>query len=165
MGGVGSGGPRPGAGRKKKSDEARALDGNARQRARVLPHPSAGEAPAVTPTPLPVLTDADAPADFTPDERKAWLELAPFALQNRTLTPATALGFRMLCRNVALERMYSQSVTDRGGANHRGLIQRIDAELLRFNLAPCGKPLGVPGTGVGKPPADPLKAKYFGAGR
>lgn len=163
MGGIGSGGARPGAGRKRKSEEARALDGNAGHKAKILQHPNAPEAQPLPP--LPVLTDVDVPPELIGDERMVWLELAPFALQNRTLTPATALGFRMLCRNVALERNYSRSVNDRGGANHRGLIQRIDAELIRFNLAPCGKPLGIAGTGVGKPAVDPLKNKYFGGSR
>jgi hypothetical protein len=28
-----------------------------------------------------------------------------------------------------------------GGANHRGMIQRVDAELARFCLSPFGKPM------------------------
>lgn len=157
MGGVGSGGRRPGAGRKPKSAEARALDGNARQRGKVLQHPNAAEPP---PPALPKLDEADAPNDFNHEERCVWLELAPFAMKNGTLTPATALGFRMLCRNIVLERAYATSVMDRGGANHRGLIQRIDSELLRFNLAPCGKP--VAGAEPQKPAIDPIRARFFG---
>lgn len=158
MGGLGSGGRRPGSGRKPKSEIARSLDGNAR-RGKVLPHPSAASAPP--PPPPPKLDEADAPDDLNFQERAVWLELAPHAMANRTLTAATSLGFRMLCRNVALERQYSGSVLDRGGANHRGLIQRIDAELLRFNLAPCGKPVA---QADNKPAVDPLKERYFGRG-
>jgi hypothetical protein len=162
MGGVGSGGRRPGAGRKPKSAELRVLDGNASHRKRkaadVVQHPSAPTEPP--PPALPKLDEADAPNELDFEERAVWLELAPHAIANGTLTTATALGFRMLCRNVALEKQYARSVNDRGTANHRGLIQRIDAELLRFNLAPCGKPVGQPETA--KPAVDPMKAKYFG---
>lgn len=165
MGGVGSGGRRPNAGRKPKSADLRGLDGGAGHR-KVLTIPRA--VPATYPTenlrdlaaPLPVLDEADAPDELGFEERKVWLELAPFAMQNGTLTPATSLAFRVLCRNVVLERQYAASVTDRGSANHRGMIQRVDAELLRFNLAPCGKP--VAGAEPAKPAVDPMKAKYFG---
>lgn len=157
MGGVGSGGRRPGAGRKPKSAELRALDGNAAKRARIIQHPNATEPP---PPPERKLDESDAPNDLTHEERQVWLELAPHAIKSGTLTMATSLGFRMLCRNVALERTYAASVMDRGGANHRGLIQRIDAELLRFNLAPCGK--AMPNPEAQKPPVDPVKARFFG---
>jgi hypothetical protein len=128
-----SGGRRPGAGRKKKSDLERTITGDPGHRAKVLAHPSA---PIVAP-----VEEFDAPNDLTTDERLVWLGLAPFAFANRTLTKATALGFRLLCRNVVLERAIAADVEQRGGANHRGMIQRVDAELLRFNLAPCGKPM------------------------
>lgn len=129
------GGRRPGAGAKRKSDRERAVTG-VRGKARVLPHPNAG-APDTTPLPP---DDVERPKGLTQEERAVWDELAPFALANGTLVKATALAFRMLCRNVVLERVMAVSL-DRGGPNHRGLIQRVDAELLRFNLAPCGKPM------------------------
>lgn len=129
MGGRGSGGLRPGAGRKKKSNLEHAVTGSIR--GRLLAHPSS--VPTVAP-----IDEFDAPDDLSPDERNVWLELAPFAFANRTLTRATSLSFRLLCRNVVLERALASS-EDRGGANHRGIIQRVDAELLRFNLSPCGK--------------------------
>lgn len=119
----------------------RLVGGNAGHR-KVVQHPSATVAPAA---PLPTVDESDAPDDLKVDERLVWLELAPYALANGTLTPATSLSFRLLCRNVTLERRYAESVTDAGSANHRGLIQRIDAELLRFNLSPCGKPLATLG--------------------
>lgn len=127
MGGVGSGGRRPHAGRPRKSNLELSVTN---PRARVLTHPNSAEPPAVD--------EFDAPDDLSPEERNVWLELAPFAFANRTLTRATSLAFRMLCRNIVLERSLGQSA-DRGGPNHRGLIQRVDAELLRFNLSPCGK--------------------------
>src|SRR3990167_5947302 len=140
MGGVGSGGRRPGAGAKRRSAADPAVTGT-RSRvsvpARVLSHPSVPAAP-VAPA-LPVIDEADAPDDLTRDERLVWLELAPHAMANGTLVPATSLAFRLLCRNIVLERTASQAPLARGTADHRGLIQRVDAELLRFNLAPCGK--------------------------
>lgn len=151
------GGRRPGAGRKPKSAAERALDGNAGHRGRVLTHPTAST--YVPPPPPPVLDEADAPNDLSFDERTVWLELAPHAIANGTLTDATALSFRILCRNIVLERAFASSVNDKGSANHRGMLQRVDAELLRFNLSPCGKPVAEP---LSKPAADPREAKYFG---
>ncbi len=149
------GGPRPGAGRKPKSSVERALDGGAGHRGKVLPHPSS--APQTF-----KVDEFDAPDDLTRDERLIWLELAPFAFANGTLTRATSLAFRVLCQNIVILRQYAGSVQDKGGANHRGMIQRVDAELLRFSLSPCGKP--APGALIpDQPAADPLKAKYFGS--
>jgi hypothetical protein len=109
---------------------------------------------------VPKVDIEDAPDDLVVDERNVWLELAPHAIANGTLTDATSLAFRLLCRNVVLERRYAVSVLDAGGANHRGMIQRIDAELLRFNLAPCGKAIA---SLEGQPAVDPMKEKYFGS--
>lgn len=150
------GGRRPGAGRKPKPKADRELDGNAGHRGKVLTHPAAASAP---PPMAPPVDEFDAPDDLTFEERQVWLELAPHAFKNGTLIRATALGFRILCRNVVLERQYAQSVHDRGGANHRGMIQRVDAELLRFNLAPCGKAIAEPAK---QPTVNPLQDKYFG---
>lgn len=154
MGGVGSGGKRPGQGRKPKSVEERRLAGNAGHRGRVLDHPS-----SVAVQQLVEVEEFDAPNDLTIDERHVWTELAPHAFANLTLTRGTALGFRLLCRNVVLERRYALSVQDAGGASHRGMIQRVDAELLRFGLAPCGKPIVT----AQKADVDPMKDKYFGS--
>ena len=156
MGGLGSGGRRPGAGRKPKCAEARALDGHASHSAKVVPHPSAALGPSKTTGPSKRFRP---PKDFTPDARAVWAELAPHAFENGTLTKATALSFRLLCWNIVLERRYAGSVNDAGTANHRGMIQRIDAELLRFNLSPCGKAIAKP---TAASAVDPMKAKYFG---
>lgn len=134
MGGDGSGGRRPGAGRKPKTAREREIDGNAGHRGKLLSHPSATTAP----DPVEVF---DAPDDFTREERAVWGRLAPHAFANRTLTTATALAFEMLCRNVVLERRLSQSALGCAGSDHRWLIQRVDAELASFNLKPCGKAL------------------------
>lgn len=132
------GGRRPGAGRKPKSDLERELDGNAGHRpARVLAHPSG--MPAV-PAPIPVEA-FDAPDDLTVDERNVWLELAPHAFAARTLTKGTAEAFKLLCRNVLLEKELRASVLDRGRPAHTKLIHLVETAMLRFNLSPCGKPL------------------------
>ncbi|HYM24444.1 MAG TPA: hypothetical protein VEU08_14610 [Vicinamibacterales bacterium] len=138
MGGVGSGGSRIGSGRKRKNAEERRLDGNAGRRGRILPHPSASST-STPPASLPEVDEADAPNELTADERKVWMELAPHALAKKTLTPATSLAFCLLCKNIALERRFAVSVMDAGGANHRGIIQRIQVDLAAFNLRPFGK--------------------------
>lgn len=133
-----SGGARRGAGRPRKTDDERLVAGNASKvAARVLAHPSA-PAPVA---PLPEVTEFDAPNDLSVEERLVWLELAPHAMQAGTLTQASALAFRVLCRNIVLERRYGQSVTDQGSSNHRGMIQRVEGGLDAFGLRPMGKPM------------------------
>ena len=127
MGGKGSGGLRPGAGRKSKRLAEKVLHGTALLRERKAA--------------VPEVDEFDAPDDLTRDERLVWLRLAPHAFKARTLTAATEYQFVMLCRNIVLERVIAADAEQVGGANHRGIIQRIDAELLRFCLSPIGKPL------------------------
>jgi hypothetical protein len=130
-----SGGRRVGAGRKPRTRLEQVITGTLRGPGRVLPGPGAGEGPMVAP-----IDRFEAPADLSDLERALWLELAPHAFAARTLTRATALAFRLLCQTAALERVYAASA-DRGRANHRGLIQRVEAELAAFNLRPFGKPI------------------------
>ncbi len=154
MGGKGSGGRRPGAGRKKKTAAERFVDGNAGHRGRVLTHPSAPEPPAPA-----AIDEFDVPDDLTVDERNVWLSLAPHAFKNRTLTKATALAFKVLCRNIVLERRFGVSVMDAGSASHRGLIQRVDAELEAFGLRPvAGKPMA---DAMPAEESKPKKAAYW----
>jgi hypothetical protein len=127
------GGARVGAGRKPLKAVEKDVMGNPGRRARVLAHPGAGHVAVVAP-----IVGVEAPEDLTSEERAVWVSLAAHALAARTLTPATALGFRVLVRNVVLEH-YLATGEDRGGPNHRGILQRVDAELLRFCLAPFGK--------------------------
>jgi hypothetical protein len=82
----------------------------------------------------------DPPEDLTSQERAVWVALAAHAITARTLTPATALGFRVLVRNVVLEQVLATG-EDKGGPNHRGILQRVDAELAAFCLRPFGKPI------------------------
>lgn len=126
MGGKGSGGARTGSGPKPKARSQKWLAGTG---ARKRP-------------PAPVAVDEfDATNDLSPDERHVWMRLAPHAFKARTLTPATEYQFVMLCRNIILERELALDLKQVGGANHRGIIQRVDAELARFGLAPMGKPM------------------------
>jgi hypothetical protein len=148
----GHGGRRPGSGRKPKDADVRALDGNAGHRGRVLPHPSA---PAVAP-PAPALDEADAPDDLTMDERREWLRWAPEAIRKGTLK-GHEYAFILLCRNIVLEK--ALRLTEPASANHRGMIQRVDAELGDFGLRAFGKPSAGE---AAQAAVDPMKAKYFG---
>lgn len=131
MGGRGSGGPRPGSGRKPKEPNLKVLHGAAMRSDR----PKAGK--------VVEFDHFDAPDDLTVDERLVWLRLAPHAFKAGTLSPATEYQFVMLCRNIVIERRLAADVEQLGGSSHRGIIQRIDAELQRFCLSPMGKPLAV----------------------
>lgn len=131
MGGKGSGGHRVGSGRKSKAFALKVLHGTA----------SRSERKAAKKHTAVAVDEFDAPNDLTTTERLVWLRLAPPAFAARTLTRATEYQFIILCRNIVLEREIAADVELRGGANHRGIIQRVDAELARFCLAPMGKPL------------------------
>ena len=133
MGGTGSGGRRSGSGRKKQSALDRAISGDAGHRGVVLQHPSAT---AIAPVEI-----FDPPATLRGQPLKIWRELAPAAFDARTLTRATEVAFVILCRNVAVERRMASAKRGVGNANHRGMIQRVDAELGKFCLSPFGKPM------------------------
>lgn len=156
------GGNRPGAGRPRKPGAIRALDGGAthRERGRVLVHPNAstGASEPAAPLDLPALDESDAPNELSPEERLIWLRLAPYAMQNGRLTDGTAFHFAQMCKNIILMQRYAASVTEAGGASHRGLIQRVDTELLTYGLVPSG----AREASQQEPAVDPLKAKYFG---
>lgn len=141
----GHGGRRPGAGRKPKSAHLRSIDGGAGKRGPAPASASATAAVEVFDPPASLLTDA---------ALLVWLELAPHAFQARTLTRATTAAFVMLCRNVVTERTLAAGAS--GGSDHRGMIQRVDAELLRFNLAPCGKAIYQPEEDAKPSPVNPL---------
>lgn len=149
MGGVGSGGPRARAGRpwecgyclKKNAPVLDSCEGCGRARGtkpgRLLAHPSVPVPPA---PPIADLDESQAPNDLSVDERLIWMELGALALsKGKSLAMIRAYPFRLLCTNVALERRYAKSVTEAGSANHRGMIQAIDREMLRFGLVDFGK--------------------------
>jgi hypothetical protein len=128
MGGYGSGGERLGSGRKTKDEALKDLEGSSKPGDRKRRS-------------LPPIDEFDAPNDLTTDERNVWLRLAPGAFHARTLTRATEYAFILLCRNVLLEQQMRGDVLARGAANHRGLIQRVEAGLTAFGLRALGKPM------------------------
>ena len=99
----------------------------------------ANQAPPTTNGLAPV-EEFDAPDDLSRDERQVWMQQAPHAFRNRTLTRASALSFERYCKVVVMERNESKS-SAAGGANHRGLLRQINAYELQFVLTPCGKPM------------------------
>lgn len=133
MGGKGSGGRRVGSGKKLKADLEHAISGTAGARGVVLAHPSS--------TAIAPIETFDPPKSLRGKARAVWGELAPSAFEARTLTRSTEVSFVILCRNVALERRMATKKWGAGNANHRGMIQRVDAELTKFCLSPFGKPL------------------------
>lgn len=129
MGGLGSGG-HAGAGRKPKNSQQEHLTGSKSRR----------KVPSVAAS-LPSLDEFDAPNDLTVDERNVWVQLAPGAFKEHTLTKATEYAFSEMCRDiVALARMRLDP--DKvGGADFRGMRQQIRAELKSFRIGPVGKPM------------------------
>ena len=148
MGGKGSGGARVGAGRKPKDPVARWLGGNAGKRGGKV-------AKAAAPGSLPLLP---APRTLLADERAVWNRLAPQACAMRTLLESTAPAFQVLCEGVVLLEQLRDTLRRDGLtvmadgqkkahpllSAHRGMMQRVEAGLLRFRLSPIGKELGPP---------------------
>lgn len=129
MGGKGSGGKRPGTGSKPRT--FRSIDGG-------MGLASGAGAQGVTePFEVP------APPDSLADDAKAiWLRDAPLAVRRQTLTKSTAYAFEILCSAIVLERLLANDPEKAGGSDHRGMLQRVETGLLRFDLAPNGKPHG-----------------------
>lgn len=90
--------------------------------------------------PLVAVIAPECPTDLDEVAREVWTQLAPHALAARTLTAGMVTAFALLCRSIVLEKRLSLS-TDIGQASHRGMIQRVEAGLVRFGLAPNGKPI------------------------
>lgn len=156
----GWGGGRPGAGRKPKGNAEKEATGARRRRrgsasahlpARVLSHPSVPAA-----SQLPAVDEADAPDDLDIEERRIWLKLAPRAMVNGTLTPATMEAFSELCRTTLLVRELGLAPLQRGTPNHKGWVQLLDKLRLEFLLAPCGKPMPDAALAEQAKPANPL---------
>lgn len=140
------GGRRPGAGRKPKTW------GGIVPRAPValVPAGSVVGAPAVV-EPIERFEPVDV---LTTEERQVWDRQASHAFDARTLTRATALAFARYCRVVVLEAKEAAS-SARGGANHRGLLQVLNALETQFLLAPGKRAKGSPAA-AGLPQAGAL---------
>lgn len=155
MGGIGSGGRRVGAGRKRKDQAAKVLHGTAslHERNAVAGGSSSAAAPIEVVYP---------PADLAADELRVWNEYAPHAQASRTLTTSTAGAFRKMCEVIVdVEEMRRQIKADgltvstaKGPKAHplltqmRGLQQRMATYMKDFMIAPIGRSL------VDKPTAE-----------
>lgn len=128
MGGKGSGGARPGAGRKRRDPRASWLTG-----AKPGPKPVAQRPD--------IVSDVKAPKYLTAEELEVWKELAPFALAEKTLTPATVMAFATLCRNIVILRKLEAAPLTCAGPDHRGMLARVEMGWARFRLLPDGKPV------------------------
>ncbi len=130
MGGPGSGGKRPGSGPKRR-DPAAAWLGGSGKRGISSPRPA-----SVMPTD-PVVV----PADLDVEVRGVWEALAPHAIAQKTLTPASSLAFGLLCRNIVLEHRLATGTLTSAGPDHRGILARVESGLARFRLIPDGRPV------------------------
>lgn len=157
MGGRGSGGMRLGSGAKPKSQAQHWLTGDAGGRGL-----GAKDAKPAAPLPIPA-----APMHLAEPAKGVWEQLAPFATEARTLTPATMLDFEELCELViemrgARQARQAAGWTDEGlkfAPTYRGLVQRVEGKMRSFRLAPIGKEM--PATEA--KPDDPF-AEFEGGG-
>lgn len=131
MGGKGSGGRRPGSGRKPKSNHLHSVQNTVTQARRGVVPTTNGAGPDP-------IDEFDAPDELTTEERLIWLKLAPEAFKNGTLKRSTAMAFELLCVNVAREKKMRVSV-DCGEPKHNTLIKIIDSEMTAYSLRACGK--------------------------
>ena len=122
MGGPGSGGRRPGVGR--KPDTFRAIDGGVQ----------AGSEGGSEPVQVPM------PEGLSPEVQEIWQELAPLATERQTLNRFTARAFKLYCQNIAREEKLG--AFEMGSTDHRGVMREVRADSLRFDVAPNGKPHG-----------------------
>ena len=154
------GGARVGSGRKPKGASILSLHGGRVRNAANVPStvPNQPFEPVNTPQDLPDVQQA------------VWNELAPHALEARTLTAGTAAAFRDLCEAIVLKRMMLAEILadgltgtkvtvqmdESGGglqsvekkahtllSQYRGMMQRVEAGFTRFRLAPMGKEIVV----------------------
>jgi hypothetical protein len=180
MGGKGSGGLRVGAGRRRKDQADGALTGSRRTRARAKqqnqtapPNQSASnqtKAPVVTAPESVAPVDVEIPqppGNLTLDELAEWNDLAPLAAKQGTLTNDTQWALVDLCQARVLKGKLLRDIDKYGNlvpgagvgtvsanpllARYTTLLQRVDAGMLRFRIAPMGKELTEP-----KKAADPF---------
>lgn len=148
------GGARAGAGRKPKGKEG-LLTGSRRVRDRLDRQQQTEQAPAeaeaVDPVTLP-------PEELTIAELAVWNDLAPIAAKAKTLDETTRTALRDLCELIVLRKSVLRKIHDTDlvhdgeyglKANpllpqYRGLVQRIEAYMTRFKLAPMGKEISKP---------------------
>lgn len=143
-----------------------------------------GEPLIAADAPLP--DEVPVPGDLSPDAQAVWVRLAPLARQERTLTPATAQAFAMLCQAVVLESNLAKEIEDGGflfwkvsvdgaGVEHRepkanplitqrrGEHQRVEAGLTAFRLRPTGRPIATVSADKPKNALESLQAQRIRA--
>jgi hypothetical protein len=134
---------------------------------------------------VPVSVEAvpvEMPADLPEDQRAIWQGLAPFAVEQRTLIPATAGSFRDLCRAIVVRDGLLATIqaagwtfikvsVDGAGVEHqelkkhpltvefRGWEQRVEAGRARFKLAPIGKAIAPEAPPKALSPLEKLQAQ------
>jgi len=134
MGGKGSGGARPNSGPKRRDPQASWLAGGAKRGPRALAAASSSESS---------LGAVKRPKGLSDEDKAVWDELAPLALEQKTLTVTTAMAFADLCGYIVLERKLRAAPLAVAGPDHRGMMQRVEAGRARFRLIPDGKPVVV----------------------
>ena len=77
-------------------------------------------------------------------------ELGMLELTEMTGVKATAMAFARYCRVAVLEAKEAES-SGRGGPNHRGLLQVLNALELQFQLAPGKRPKVQPASASAPP--------------
>lgn len=153
-------------------------------------HPSVGrkpqEAAIASDAPLPTV---EAPADLNAEQLAVWNWLAPHAVIERTLVPATAYRFGRLCKHIVLERLMAAQVELEGLTENRvslqmdekggglqtvekkahallskliGIGQRIDTGMTAFRLAPTGRAIAPPVQEKPKSALEKLQAQRTG---
>lgn len=158
------GGARVGAGRKPKgTPRVLGLDGLPKWPSRV-PLP-----PALAPEEKAELLQ---PPDDLPEHiRECWKELAPHAIEQRTLTPATEAGFVELCIRLSNVRAMDKRIAHLGIQSQdalpylkerRGQAAQLGISLKDFKLTAFGKPAT---SEKPKPAANPWEAIASGQGR
>lgn len=92
-----------------------------------------------------------------PDVGAFWDVLAPQALEQGTLIPATVLALKVVCELAVQQRLALANVKD-GYGGYAALTKMLQGELRAFKLAPMGRELAAP-AGKEKPlsPLEQLK--------
>lgn len=133
------GGTRVGAGRKPEPDKGKVVR---------MPQASPTVSPAVSPEEIDALLEP--PTDLDEGGKACWVAHAKYAIAERTLTPATAAGFRQFCQQWAYVQALAQRIDVLGPASKEAsayirdfvkLSQRLDGSLARFKLTAFGKPV------------------------
>lgn len=110
--------------------------------------------PSRTPPPPPAAPVESGPLLEPPDELESaaqdvWRKYAGYALGERTLTEATATGFREFCQQWVYVRELDKTIQRLGAGTKEAepyfrtylkLVQRLDSSLARFKLTAFGKP-------------------------